>query len=113
MLIYCVILATCLTVLPPGTTSSVDSSRSTSLQVQVSPNSGREGLFFLDLSQCHAQGWVEVRVLNVIGREMSRISLAPQPGSRIGVDIRHLPTGIYLLEVTQGSCKQVRRILYQ
>ncbi|MDP5172494.1 MAG: T9SS type A sorting domain-containing protein [Bacteroidia bacterium] len=110
MYLFYAILTSCLAVLPPGSSRS-QSQASASLQFQVSSNPSQDGSFYLDLSQCHQGDWIQIRITDVINREVKRISIPPDRGSRVHIDLSDKPPGYYMLEVVQGSCRQIRRLM--
>ncbi len=113
MMLFYVFVSACLTVLPPGHTRTQVQPSHTGLQFDIASLPNSRGVFLLDLSQCHQGDWVHVRVTDVINREVQRVSFPPQLGTRVHIDLRGKPTGMYLLEVVQGPCKQVRRLVHQ
>ena len=112
MLVFYASLSSCLAVLPPGNGRDARQ-RDTTVSVQIAPNPSQNGQFHIGIEGCHPEQWIEVRVLNVIGRPVLHRTVSPTQSKRVFVDLGHLPKGMYMLEVVQGPCKYVRRIMYQ
>lgn len=105
------ILSSCLAVLPPADTTTRRSD--THIHVQVNPHPYDSGRFSVRMDGCNPEQWVEVRIINVIGRQVMARTFTPTEAQHISLNFTHLPRGMYLVEVKQGNCKQVRRVLYQ
>lgn len=112
MLIFYAILSSCLAVLPP--VSGKDTRQSEGhIYVQVSPNPSSTGIFSIETEGCHPEQWIQIRVINVIGRIVIQQTLTPTQAARTSLNLSQYPQGMYLVEVIQGHCKQVRRIMYR
>ncbi len=112
MLIFYAILSSCLAVLPP--VSGKDTRQSEGhIYVQVSPNPSSTGIFSIQTEGCHPEQWIQFRVINVIGRTVIQRALTPTEAARLSLNLSQFPRGMYLVEVVQGSCKHVIRILYR
>lgn len=112
MLIFYAILSSCLAVLPPSSNQNTRQSEA-HLFVEVAPNPSSSGIFSLETEGCHPEQWIQVRVVNVIGRTVIHQTLTPSQARRFTIDLNRFPRGMYLLEVVQGNCKQVERLMYR
>lgn len=112
MLFFYALLSSCLAVLPPA--SGKDTRQSEAhIYVQVSPNPSNTGVFSIETQGCHPEQWIQIRVINVIGRTVIQRTLTPTEAARTHLNLSQYPQGMYLVEVIQGQCKQVRRIMYR
>lgn len=81
------------------------------MEVYVDPLDQNQ--FFVNMEGCNPEQWVELRIINVIDRQVFAQSYSPTEAQNIHLDFSMLPHGMYLIEVKQGECERVRRILYQ
>lgn len=112
MLIFYAILSSCLAVLPPASGKDTRESEA-HIYVQISPNPSSTGIFSFETEGCHPEQWIQFRVINVIGRAVIQRNLTPTEAAHTYFDLSQYPKGMYLVEVIQGHCKQVRRIMYR
>jgi len=80
--------------------------------VSVYPNPSSTGNFTVAFIAAENTGRITVRVYSLIGREVFYDEARAGEEYRTAVSIGDLPKGIYMLEITNGAQKQVRRISF-
>ena len=97
----------------PDSTSSMANGRQTEVDVKLYPNPAEEAFFVrVELEQ---PAMVQVRVLNVLGAEVMQMQRSLHTGSaqfiRIDREDARLQNGVYLVEVTAGNRRALRRMI--
>lgn len=76
------------------------------LGVEIYPNPAGQGRLYLR----QAEQIRSLRILDLTGREIHSFHFRSQPGHDLPL---HLPAGCYLLEISDGSRRDIRRLLVQ
>lgn len=113
MMLIHLFIASCLTVLPPGSKRQPHQQAHTPIRIEVQAVQHAAGIFRVMVSHPNTRRQFPVRIKNVIGREVWRGTVTAGSDQQLQIDLRHLPPGMYVLELCQGPCKQVYRFQHR
>ena len=81
--------------------------------VSVYPNPSQTGDFSVKFEINKPQDRLQIKVYNLIGREVYRDHAAASQGQfKTSFSLQHLPKGFYMLEVTIGDKRITRRLAF-
>lgn len=80
--------------------------------LSVYPNPSTTGNFSVKF-EVEAQKLIQIKVFNLIGREVYREEISPSIGEyKASFDLHNFPKGVYMLEVSNGNQRMTRRLSF-
>lgn len=84
-----------------------------SFGVKIYPNPSKTGIFHLEFNQIKREDVINLRVYNLIGKEVVNETIQQEEGLfKTSFHLEALPKGMYILQITQGDNKLTRRISF-
>ncbi len=82
------------------------------VNLSVYPNPSTTGDFSVKFDSEESK-LINIKVYNLIGREVYREQISTQAGSqKTSFNLRNFPKGVYMLEVSDGNQRVTRRLSY-